>query len=243
MAANTLRDQVLPAINLARVLYDQFGFRQFRAEAVVVRTWSGGNVGEGTATDVVTSISPAYKARVASLREVAASGGTLREGDIKVSEITPAVCAMYGQIAQTLGGVGTGTITGLPNVLDAGVSQLAWRLVVKITTTGTTFQFSLDGGTTYNGTDISVATPYQVAAIGLQLTFAGAFVAADTYVVNGTSAGYTAAQIRPTTVATNVEILYRLTGPDGQFYCTLVRFDTDRNFHFTAYLRRTRLTP
>ena len=57
------------------------------------RLWSGARVGEGSATD--TDLDLVYagggspSVRTVSTRQVASSGGTFREGDFEISEITP----------------------------------------------------------------------------------------------------------------------------------------------------------
>src|SRR5687767_8896316 len=56
---------------------------------VVVRTWPG-KPGLGTPSDSVLRIAPRPEVSEVSPREIATSGGLLRQGDIKLTNITPA---------------------------------------------------------------------------------------------------------------------------------------------------------
>lgn len=58
---STLRDDVLPIVDLGRQIIDDLGFRQFRFE-ILTRTWSSGKIGSGTASDSYRTISPNPKA-------------------------------------------------------------------------------------------------------------------------------------------------------------------------------------
>lgn len=53
----TLRDDVLPIVNVGRQIVDDLGFRQFTCE-IVTRTWSTGKIRSGTFTDSAQTISP-----------------------------------------------------------------------------------------------------------------------------------------------------------------------------------------
>lgn len=89
----TPRDAVLPVLDTFRGLLDtSFGLRRY-AVAVVVNTWSGALVGEGTKTQVITSLVVAGGARpkVEQLtqRDVMASGGLYQDLDFRVGPLTP----------------------------------------------------------------------------------------------------------------------------------------------------------
>ena len=58
---STLRDDVLPIVDLGRQIIDDLGFRQFRFE-ILTRTWSSGKIGSGTPSDSYRTIAPNPKA-------------------------------------------------------------------------------------------------------------------------------------------------------------------------------------
>lgn len=88
----TLRDDLLPMIDGLRGLFTQFGVARY---TVAIRrvTWSGGRRGLGTPTPVDTPIvdstggSPLVVP--VSTAEIASSGGTYGQGDLKIVGITP----------------------------------------------------------------------------------------------------------------------------------------------------------
>jgi hypothetical protein len=84
----TLRDQLLPVVDLVRKLPAQFGLRRYTV-TLRTRTWSGSYSGEGTPTDVDVLLTPTPRVEVLSTKDVASSGGTYREGDFRVTAITP----------------------------------------------------------------------------------------------------------------------------------------------------------
>jgi hypothetical protein len=80
--------------NIRGVLRAALGTRPYRF-ALIVRTWSGGRVGEGTPTDVITELGmPTYSSGVQPpLIEVDergryAPGGEERDGDLRVTELS-----------------------------------------------------------------------------------------------------------------------------------------------------------
>lgn len=85
---STLRDQLLPVVDQLRALPQQFGIRRYTV-TLRTRTWSGDRAGRGTPTDADVVLSPVPRVRVVTTAEIAASGGTYREGDFRVSAITP----------------------------------------------------------------------------------------------------------------------------------------------------------
>lgn len=86
--APTLRDLLLPVVDQLRFLPNLFGLRRYSV-TIRQRTWSGSSPGEGTSTNTDTLINPPPKVRVLTPKEVAASGGTYREGDYLIEKITP----------------------------------------------------------------------------------------------------------------------------------------------------------
>lgn len=53
----TLREDVLPIVEVGRQIIDDLGFRVFTTE-ILTRTWSGGKVGAGTCSDSTEQILP-----------------------------------------------------------------------------------------------------------------------------------------------------------------------------------------
>lgn len=85
----SLRDELLPVVNDARALVDGLGLRLFDVR-VEVRSWSGTRIGAGVLTTASTlTLEPRPRVRDVSAREVASSGGTLRNGDRRITAITP----------------------------------------------------------------------------------------------------------------------------------------------------------
>lgn len=231
-------------INSARGIIQSLGFRQYQL-TVIRRTWSGGRVGTGVATDTRLPITPAPKTRIVSLQEVAASAGTLQEGDMRLEKITPIVAIVSDAVVQV--GTGAGVVAVTSNVLPTGVTQGEWRLVVEITGDGVVgvgmYRYSTNGGTTFSSPALIPIT-FQVPGIGVVVSFvSGTFVTGDTYSANGVSIGWHPQQLRPTSDTDGVQIFYELTGAEGIGMHSLVRADFDRALRTTLYVRRTRLTP
>lgn len=84
----TIRDKLLPTVDKLRQLPNRFGIRRYTV-TIRRRTWSGGAPGRGVATDADTVLFPVPRVRVMSTDEIAASGGTYREGDFVINAITP----------------------------------------------------------------------------------------------------------------------------------------------------------
>jgi hypothetical protein len=88
----TLRDQVLPIFEGARVLLAQAGLRRHDVVMRVV-TWSGASVGEGTKTVVDTPLviqGERVKVRRVEQKDVVASGGRWEDVVYRVGPFTPA---------------------------------------------------------------------------------------------------------------------------------------------------------
>jgi hypothetical protein len=104
----TLRDDVLPLVNMGRQIVDDLGLRTTTV-ALRTRTWSSGVVGRGTTTDVDVEITPRPKVE--------------RRGDLDllVGPITPAF-SLGGYTVEQLNGVDTAgverlfVVTGPSNV-------------------------------------------------------------------------------------------------------------------------------
>lgn len=87
--SQSLRDQLLPVINQLRQLPSFFGLRRYTA-TIRTRTWSGTYLGEGNPTDADVVLTPTPRVRPITTQEIAASGGTYRQGDWLVTSVTPA---------------------------------------------------------------------------------------------------------------------------------------------------------
>lgn len=100
-----LRSETLAAINKARSVISDYGFRRYTVD-IVTRTWTGYKVGEGTSSESVVALSPRPRVRNMSQAEIASSGGTFREGDMVLDQITPyfndATCGTGGYTASQL---------------------------------------------------------------------------------------------------------------------------------------------
>ncbi len=88
----TLVQSLLPVLDDARGILDSFGLRPFEV-FVRTRTWSGGFVGQGTATDETTAITVGggLRPKVVEVKskDVVASGGTIAATRYKVGPLTP----------------------------------------------------------------------------------------------------------------------------------------------------------
>jgi len=97
----SLRDDVLPPIDAARQIIDDLGFRRFSL-TIRKRSWTinGSAVAPGTpgatATRTDLVITPRPRGRSVSEAEIAASGGTYKQGDIRFDKITPAFSGAQG---------------------------------------------------------------------------------------------------------------------------------------------------
>ena len=91
--ASTLRDALLPAVDIIRGIPGALGLRLFTV-VVFTRAWSGSRVGIGTNTDTQTGVKidlGIYQTKVRQLTEkdVVASGGLYSMQDYEVGPITP----------------------------------------------------------------------------------------------------------------------------------------------------------
>jgi hypothetical protein len=85
----TLRDDVNAALDDARGIIASFGLRTFVVK-IRRRAWSGGKPGIGQSIDTDLTITPPPRVEAVGAREIAASGGTYQDGDIRLTKITPA---------------------------------------------------------------------------------------------------------------------------------------------------------
>lgn len=83
----TLRDELQDVVDEARGMVDELGFRPF-AVTVRTRTWSGGELGRGTSTDVDVLLDPAPKVEGLSGRYAFATPGRFADGDLMVTRIS-----------------------------------------------------------------------------------------------------------------------------------------------------------
>jgi hypothetical protein len=83
----TLRDDLIPVVDDAMGLIDELGFRSYQV-STRTRTWSGGQNGSGTPTDVDVHISPTPKVSEVPERVVFDAPGKYESGDRTVSQIS-----------------------------------------------------------------------------------------------------------------------------------------------------------
>lgn len=83
----SLRTDLIPVVDAGRQLAEDLGFRQ-RSVVVRVRTWDGGRIDSGDATDVDTELSPWPKVSEPPARLVADAPGQYEAGDVIVSKIS-----------------------------------------------------------------------------------------------------------------------------------------------------------
>ena len=91
--SQTLRDSLLPALDVIRGIPAALGMRLYTV-AVVQRTWTGARPGLGTKTDVTTGVKVdlgIFQTTVRQLteRDVIASGGLYNTQQFRVGPITP----------------------------------------------------------------------------------------------------------------------------------------------------------
>lgn len=89
----TLRDSLLPAVDVIRALPAQFGMRLFTV-AIYQRVWSGSRAGLGINTDTSTGLKVDLgvyptTVRAVTVQEVIASAGLYTDQDLRVGPITP----------------------------------------------------------------------------------------------------------------------------------------------------------
>ena len=97
----------------------------FRTTTVTVRTrtWSGERVGEGVAT-VSDFVLPSYVGvEQISAREIASSGGRLRDGSVRIGPITP---------TYTVGGVPGGTTSAQLRPSAMGYQEVLYLLTGEV---------------------------------------------------------------------------------------------------------------
>lgn len=98
----------------------------------------------------------------------------------------------------TTGGIGTGGASSPPTLTSNVVDS--FNPIITIVTSGAlgaaTFTYSVDGGNTTSATTLVPSTgKFAIPNTGIVLTFAGTFVAADTYTFTTTQAGYSNADV------------------------------------------------
>jgi hypothetical protein len=117
-----------------------------------VRRWSGGRLGIGIATDTDDVMPRRWPVRQLSQREIASSGGKFNDGDIRVSDISPAYVSHGGggfsparldpsvlfpkpnsdaEVFYLLDGDQTGTFTLVS--LDTASDPVSWSMVLRNT--------------------------------------------------------------------------------------------------------------
>ena len=91
--ATSLRDALLPVVDVFRALPGALGLRLFSV-SIVQRTWTGTRAGFGTSTDVATGLKVdlgIYQTKITliSANDAIASGGLYTNQDLRVGPITP----------------------------------------------------------------------------------------------------------------------------------------------------------
>ena len=91
--ATSLRDALLPVVDVFRSLPGALGLRLFSV-SIVQRTWAGTRAGLGTSTDVATGLKVdlgIYQTKITliSANDAIASGGLYTNQDLRVGPITP----------------------------------------------------------------------------------------------------------------------------------------------------------
>ena len=89
----SIREDFLPVLDTARGMLDAvFGLRRYDV-VMLVTTWSGALVGDGTPTTVETPVvvdgDKRPKVQQLSSRDIIASGGLYQEQDMRVGPLTP----------------------------------------------------------------------------------------------------------------------------------------------------------
>lgn len=238
------RDDALADLDAARADIAAVGLYRY-ALTVRVRAWGGRRPQEGVATLADTPILPRPRTRVLTLREVAASGGTYRDGDYFVTGITPPFAVQQIATRQVAGPspYGTGGVVPSAEIPATGVRDAVSPVEVRCLTPGAaavaTFEYSLDAGATWTAAG-AAAPSFDVPAVGLRVTPTGSFAAGDTYTFLWASGGFTPAQVRPTFAAgSGSDVRYVLAGDEGTLLCTLIECDFDRAFGLRLVLRQT----
>lgn len=93
---STDRDDVLSAFAEGRSVAEELGLRRFRVylrrrtwRSGAAAPWAASRPGVGYPCDVEVLVTPAPKVADVSVRHIASSGGTYRDGDLFLSKITP----------------------------------------------------------------------------------------------------------------------------------------------------------
>ena len=128
--------------------------------------------------------------------ELAAQVLSRGEGKVTVLLVNPTTSAgTFGSVTQT----GSGLATIVDNSSTPNDNR---DIVIKIGLGGAvataTFQYSLDGGATYNGKEIATAASYTIPNTGVSVTMSsgpGNFVLGDKYAFSVTAPSYTTTQV------------------------------------------------
>lgn len=98
----TLRTDLLPIVEAARRLTGSAVLDQRPSQLTIrTRTWSGGRIDDGTATDSDLVLPQHYKIKELSSREIASSGGRYEVGDLRIV-VTPQHDGNEGYSAEQL---------------------------------------------------------------------------------------------------------------------------------------------
>jgi hypothetical protein len=245
----TDRDDALADIDSARADIAAVGLYRYGL-TVRQRRWTGQRPGDGTAIPTDLAILPRPKVRVLSLREVAASGGTYREGDYWVTGITPAFGVLQIAVRKLVGpsAWNAGVFALSTSILPSGVIDQVSPVQVRCDIGGALgsvarFSYSLNAGSTWTAVP-GTPSSFAVTSIGLVVGLSGTFGAGDIYSFTWASGGFTPLQIRPVVQPNSSgDVRYLIAGDERTFVCTLIEADFDKAFGLRLVLRSTRETP
>ena len=132
----TLRDSLLPAVDIVRGLPGQLGLRPFGVN-VVSRTWTGPRPGLGTSSDTVKPTRVdlgtfSVNLRLLTSQEIIASNSLYEQQDVEIGPITPPY-------------TGSSVDNDAISIFDPPVGSTGFELLFKVTgpgyaTTGTWFR-------------------------------------------------------------------------------------------------------
>jgi hypothetical protein len=241
----TDRDDALADFDSARADLAATGLRRYLV-TVLLRTWSGGAPGAGTATTAGVALIPTPRVRQISAREIASSGGTYEAGDYRIDRITPAYGSVETVITPTVAGAGL-FAAGMQIDPANGVAPGSFAVVAQIVAPGAvgvaTFRYSTNGGSTWSSAILTAANVL-IQPLGLAFQFSGgAFHALDQWAFAAVSGGFVPPQLNPVP-ASGQDVRVQMVGDNGTRLCGIVGpLKYDRAFGYSIVVRPTRETP
>lgn len=274
-----LRDEVLDAFAEGRGVAEELGLRRFHTY-VRRRTWRSGSSlpwstsapGRGYPCDAEVRLTPAPKVEDVSVRMIASSGGTYRDGDLLLTKITPRREPATGVEVQELlqrpagageechlvllsrGGTAWHVYEGTDRLLTSGPWDLTTALAC-VNALRAAYPGHLTNTEAHMAADPAVVPGADAVDLTTALTLANALRAV--WVAHRASLTFhPAADPYPLTAATATDgqslllLLHDLlrafnahVAPGPVTEATLVRLMADRAFELKAVVRATRRTP